>query len=66
MRQKSKGSTDFEIFATGVRNSVGFDFHPITGELFFTENGRGTVFFFFSSLRYLISLLSPPFVAAVM
>ncbi len=28
-----------EIFARGVRNSVGLDFHPVTGELFFTDNG---------------------------
>lgn len=26
-------------FATGVRNSVGIDFHPKTGEMFFTDNG---------------------------
>ncbi|MDA9660096.1 PQQ-dependent sugar dehydrogenase [Pseudomonadota bacterium] len=26
--------------AKGVRNSVGFDFHPITRKLFFTDNGR--------------------------
>ncbi|GIX46661.1 MAG: sorbosone dehydrogenase [Candidatus Tectimicrobiota bacterium] len=29
-----------EIFARGVRNSVGFDWHPVTGELWFTDNGR--------------------------
>ena len=28
------------IVAQGVRNSVGFDFHPVTGELWFTDNGR--------------------------
>lgn len=28
-----------EIFARGVRNSVGIDFHPATGEAFFTDNG---------------------------
>ncbi len=28
-----------EIFASGIRNSVGFDFHPTTGELHFTDNG---------------------------
>lgn len=27
------------IFARGVRNSVGMDFHPVTGELHFTDNG---------------------------
>jgi glucose/arabinose dehydrogenase len=31
---------DFEIFAHGVRNTVGFDWHPQTGELWFTDNGR--------------------------
>jgi len=29
-----------EIFARGVRNTVGFDWHPETGELWFTDNGR--------------------------
>jgi glucose/arabinose dehydrogenase len=32
--------TGLEIFARGVRNSVGFDWHPKTGELWFTDNGR--------------------------
>jgi glucose/arabinose dehydrogenase len=32
--------TGFEVFARGVRNTVGFDWHPTTGELWFTENGR--------------------------
>ncbi|EFN51145.1 hypothetical protein CHLNCDRAFT_55316 [Chlorella variabilis] len=26
--------------AAGVRNTVGFDFHPTTGRLYFTDNGR--------------------------
>lgn len=26
--------------AAGVRNTVGFDFHPLTGKLYFTDNGR--------------------------
>ncbi len=26
--------------AQGVRNSVGFDFHPVSKQLFFTDNGR--------------------------
>jgi glucose/arabinose dehydrogenase len=30
---------NLEIFARGIRNSVGFDWHPVTGELFFTDNG---------------------------
>ena len=29
-----------EIAARGVRNSVGFDWHPVTKELYFTDNGR--------------------------
>ncbi len=29
-----------EIVARGVRNSVGFTWHPQTGELWFTDNGR--------------------------
>ncbi len=32
--------TELEIFASGVRNTVGFDWHPITQELWFTDNGR--------------------------
>jgi glucose/arabinose dehydrogenase len=39
MRMKPDGS-DFEVFARGVRNTVGFDWHPVTGELWFTDNGR--------------------------
>ncbi|TMB04016.1 MAG: sorbosone dehydrogenase family protein [Deltaproteobacteria bacterium] len=29
-----------EIYARGVRNTVGFDWHPDTGVLWFTDNGR--------------------------
>jgi glucose/arabinose dehydrogenase len=32
--------TGQEVFASGVRNTVGFDWHPGTGELWFTDNGR--------------------------
>lgn len=31
---------ELEVIASGVRNSVGFDWHPVTHELWFTENGR--------------------------
>ncbi len=36
----NKDGSGFEIFAKGVRNTVGFDFHPETGVLWFTDNGR--------------------------
>ena len=32
--------TGLEIYAKGVRNSVGFAWHPQTNELWFTDNGR--------------------------
>jgi glucose/arabinose dehydrogenase len=38
-RMNADGSGS-EVFARGVRNSVGFDWHPQTHELWFTDNGR--------------------------
>jgi len=38
-RMNADGS-NFEIFASGIRNTVGFDWHPVTKELWFTDNGR--------------------------
>ena len=32
--------SDRETFASGIRNSVGFTWHPQTHELWFTDNGR--------------------------
>ena len=32
--------SDKQTVASGIRNSVGFDWHPETGELWFTDNGR--------------------------
>jgi glucose/arabinose dehydrogenase len=32
--------TGMEIYTKGIRNSVGFDWHPVTHELWFTDNGR--------------------------
>jgi glucose/arabinose dehydrogenase len=29
-----------EVYAVGVRNTVGFDWHPETRQLYFTDNGR--------------------------
>ncbi|MBI4551305.1 MAG: sorbosone dehydrogenase family protein [Candidatus Latescibacteria bacterium] len=39
MRMNPDGS-GLEVFASGVRNTVGFDWHPETRELWFTDNGR--------------------------
>jgi glucose/arabinose dehydrogenase len=39
MRMRPDG-TGLETFARGVRNTVGFDWHPDTKELWFTDNGR--------------------------
>lgn len=39
MRMNPDGS-NLEIYAEGVRNTVGFDWHPETNELWFTDNGR--------------------------
>jgi glucose/arabinose dehydrogenase len=37
-RLKADG-TGTEVFARGIRNTVGFDWHPVTKELWFTDNG---------------------------
>ncbi len=38
VRMNADGS-GWEVVADGVRNSVGFDWNPITGQLWFTDNG---------------------------
>ena len=38
-RMKADGSGQ-EVFASGIRNTVGFDWHPQTRELWIAENGR--------------------------
>jgi glucose/arabinose dehydrogenase len=38
-RMNADGSAH-EVFARGVRNTVGFTWHPVTRELWFTDNGR--------------------------
>jgi len=38
-RMNSDGS-DFEVYVKGIRNTVGFDWHLNTSELWFTDNGR--------------------------
>jgi len=31
---------EFSVIARGIRNTVGFDWDPLTGDLWFTDNGR--------------------------
>jgi len=38
-RMKPDGS-QYEVFARGIRNTVGFDWHPKTKELWFNDHGR--------------------------
>ena len=40
IRRMAADGSGMEVFAEGVRNSVGLAFHPDTGELWFTDNGR--------------------------
>jgi glucose/arabinose dehydrogenase len=42
MRMNLDGS-GLEVFATGIRNTVGFDWNPATGVLWFTDNGVDTL-----------------------
>ncbi len=42
MRMNADGS-DQEVYAHGIRNSVGFDWHPVTGELWITDNGSDNI-----------------------
>ncbi len=39
VRLKPDGSK-FQIIAKGIRNTLGYDWHPVTKKLYFTENGR--------------------------
>jgi glucose/arabinose dehydrogenase len=40
IRRMHADGSGMEVFANGVRNSVGLAFHPGTGDLWFTDNGR--------------------------
>jgi glucose/arabinose dehydrogenase len=40
IRRYNADGSGKEVVATGVRNSVGFDWHPKTKELWFTDHGR--------------------------
>jgi glucose/arabinose dehydrogenase len=40
MTRMNPDGSDYEVFARGIRNTVGFTWHPTTRELWFTDNGR--------------------------
>jgi glucose/arabinose dehydrogenase len=40
IRRMNLDGSGAEVYAVGVRNTVGFDWHPETRQLYFTDNGR--------------------------
>jgi len=40
LSRMSPDGTGYEVFARGIRNTVGFDWHPVTKELWFNDHGR--------------------------
>lgn len=40
MTSIKKDGSDLQIYASGIRNTVGFTWHPDTKDLWFTDNGR--------------------------
>ena len=40
IRRMNPDGSDMDVYAKGVRNSVGLAFHPENGQLWFTDNGR--------------------------
>ena len=40
IRRYNRDGSGIQVIATGVRNTVGFDWHPKTRELWFTDHGR--------------------------
>jgi glucose/arabinose dehydrogenase len=40
IRRYNPDGSGMEVIATGVRNALGFDWHPVTKELWFTNHGR--------------------------
>lgn len=40
IRSYNPDGSGMQVLATGVRNSVGFDWHPVTKELWFSNHGR--------------------------
>lgn len=43
IRRYNADGSGKEVIATGVRNTQGFDWHPKTGEMWFTDHGRDWV-----------------------
>ena len=43
IRRMNLDGSGMEVVARGVRNTVGFDWHPTTKELYFTDHGRDWV-----------------------
>jgi glucose/arabinose dehydrogenase len=43
IRRMNLDGSGMEVIARGVRNTVGFDWHPVSKELYFTDNGRDWV-----------------------
>jgi len=40
LRRINLDGSGMEVVARGIRNTVGFDWHPVSKELYFTDNGR--------------------------
>jgi glucose/arabinose dehydrogenase len=40
IRRYNADGSNMEVVATGVRNTQGFDWHPVTKEMWFTDHGR--------------------------
>ncbi len=40
MRRYNADGSGMEVVGRGIRNSVGFDWHPVTKEMWFTDHGR--------------------------
>jgi len=43
IRRVNIDTGEIQVYARGVRNSVGMDWHPLTGELWFTDTGRDSM-----------------------
>ena len=43
MRRINLDGSGVEVIARGIRNTVGFDWHPVSKQLYFTDNGRDWV-----------------------